>query len=151
MIHGFQNILNDLSDKIKASEIGKRELEHRLLELIAVEIDKDELDRATWLKAFSEAGGSREKAEALYIKHRLQRLLDQLGVLEMASKSHSRAIKSARKPAAAPDQEARQTKPARKPSSKSRGIDNSVMYIIWFIVFSLCFLSVFVLRATGVL
>lgn len=82
----INQLLSDLSDKFKSREIDKRELEHRLLQLIAVEIDEDQLDRATWLKAFSEAEGHSDKSKAFYVKLRLQRMLDQIASLQMQSR-----------------------------------------------------------------
>lgn len=82
----INQLLSDLSDKLRSREIDKRELEHRLLQAIAVEIDEDQMDRATWLKAFSESEGNADKTKALYVKLRLQRLLDQIAFLEMQSR-----------------------------------------------------------------
>lgn len=86
MIDNLQSFLSGLADNYRTSEIDKRELEHRLLELIADEIDNNTVDRATWLKAFSEAEADERRSKALYIKYRRERLMDQIVTLEIKTK-----------------------------------------------------------------
>lgn len=78
MIDHLKELFRQASDEFKRQQISERELEHRLLELISDEIDNGEMDRGTWLKAFSESEGSNDKAQALYIRYRLQRLTDEI-------------------------------------------------------------------------
>lgn len=86
MLDNLQQFLTGLADNYRANEIDKREIEHRILEAIADEIDNNSLDRATWLKAFSEAEADDAKAKALYIKYRKERLLDQLDAIHIQLK-----------------------------------------------------------------
>lgn len=99
MSNNFQNVLTDLADAFRANSLGRRELEHRLLEIIADELDRQTMDRGTWLKAFTEAGGDTEKAKARYIDLRLRRLKDELAKVELVLKRQSRRAADQAQPA----------------------------------------------------
>lgn len=83
MLDNMQQFLRGLAENYRKNEIDQRELEHSLLEIIAAEIDENQLDRAVWLKAFSEAQADEPKAKALYIKFRKERLMDQVTAVSM--------------------------------------------------------------------
>ncbi|KZY55401.1 hypothetical protein A3736_01880 [Erythrobacter sp. HI0063] len=87
MIENLRELLGNLSRGYRAKTISERELEHRLLERISYELDQKEMDRAIWLKAFSEAEADESKAKALYIRHRLRRLQDEVSVIQLKDAS----------------------------------------------------------------
>lgn len=49
-------------------------LEKEIYRVVTDELEKDEIDRVLWVKAFAESGGDRDKAKAIYIKCRVDEL-----------------------------------------------------------------------------
>lgn len=58
-------------------DVQKRLAEEALYEQVAAEIAAGFRREGLWAKAISESGGSVEHARALYIRHRVQSLLDE--------------------------------------------------------------------------
>ena len=50
------------------------DLEKEIYRVVTDELEKDEIDRVLWVKAFAESGGDRDKAKAIYIKCRVNEL-----------------------------------------------------------------------------
>ena len=55
-----------------------RVLEEKLYEEVAFEIENNEIKKGLWAKALSESSGNKNEAEALYIKLRIQNIIDEI-------------------------------------------------------------------------
>lgn len=88
----ISNLVENLADKVRRREISKRELEYHLFEIVGDEMGRSELDQPTWLKAFSESEGIKERADALYLKLRVQRLLDLIEAETIDGRSSSKFV-----------------------------------------------------------
>jgi len=61
-------------DELKG--LNERLAEDRIYQQVMIEIDSDELDSVSRARAFEEAEGDNQKAQGLYVKHRVRRLRD---------------------------------------------------------------------------
>jgi len=80
--------------EFSAESATKRLSEEALWEQVADEIDKGELRKGLWLKAKSEGAGDKNKAESIYIKLRMQSLIDE-AVLNEEARQYEAAKKHA--------------------------------------------------------
>ena len=65
--------------------------EERLYEIVALEIKNDELRDGLWAKALSEAKGNSDEAKGIYIKLRVQSLIDEHEVMSQIQKEVSQS------------------------------------------------------------
>lgn len=69
-------------------QTAPEDLEREIYRVVAAELEKDEIDRILWVKAFAESEGNRDKAKALYIKYRVEEMSVAAGhVLEGAARN----------------------------------------------------------------
>jgi len=69
-----------------ANSANERLSEEFLFEQVAHEMDKGELRKGLWLKAFSEGDGDTNKAESIYVKLRIQSLIDEDVIAELTNR-----------------------------------------------------------------
>lgn len=68
--------------RLKAAEM--RQFEEKLFEVVAKEVEQNDIRPGLWAKAFAESDGDGTKARAAYLKLRVQSLKDQLLQLDDA-------------------------------------------------------------------
>lgn len=49
-------------------------LEKEIYRVVTAELESDQIDRVLWVQAFAESEGNRDKAKAIYIKHRVNEM-----------------------------------------------------------------------------
>ena len=65
-------------DKVKKTTISSRRTEEKLYELALEEVEAGEIRKGLYAKAVSKADGDKEKAEGIYLKLRVQSMLDDI-------------------------------------------------------------------------
>ena len=75
-----QKIITDLQN------LSGRQAEDLLYNLVMAEISEDDLDPVAWAKAFEEAEGEEQRSKALYLKHRIRRIKDDILAVELDKK-----------------------------------------------------------------
>lgn len=137
MISQLQSIADNLLDAFAKHQLSARELEHQLLELIAMEIQQKQLDRATWVKAYSEAEGNRARTEAVYIKLRLRRLMDKVRSAQL----NSREVRAPK--------EGRQSLVITRPMGFNRKLQGNTVEAAMLAVIGLIFVAIVVEAFSG--
>jgi hypothetical protein len=67
-------------EKIKTTVSEKKKLNEKggdIYQIIAVELDKDEIDKGLWTQAEAESDGNPDKVKSIYIKLRHKQLIKQ--------------------------------------------------------------------------
>lgn len=64
--------------------------ETELYEVVAEEIESNDLNKGLWMKAFANSDGDSQKQKALYIKYRVQNLNDKVTQLRKEEKMKKR-------------------------------------------------------------
>jgi hypothetical protein len=75
-----QKIITDLQN------LSGRQAEDLLYNLVMAEISEDDLDPVAWAMAFEEAEGEEQRSKALYLKHRIRRIKDDILAVELDKK-----------------------------------------------------------------
>ena len=63
-------------DKVKKTTIASRRYEEKLYEVALEEFENDEIRKGLYSKALSKADGDKEKADGIYLKLRVQSIID---------------------------------------------------------------------------
>lgn len=95
--------------------------EERLYEIVALEIKNDELRDGLWAKALSEAKGNSDEAKGIYIKLRVQSLIDEHEVMSQIQKEVSQS--EAREAVDQSARELQERKSKLRSQAKELGVD----------------------------
>ena len=65
-------------DKVKKTSINSRRIEEKLYEVALDEVEKNNIRKGLYAKALSKAEGDKEKANGIYLKLRVQSIMDDI-------------------------------------------------------------------------
>lgn len=75
------------SNSKSTEEPTSRLLEEKLYEQVAVEVSQGKIRNGLWTKALANSDGAEKKAKSLYIKYRVQSIIDEASLLEETHRS----------------------------------------------------------------
>jgi hypothetical protein len=78
-------------DKVKKTTINSRRYEEKLYEVALEEVESGEIRKGLYAKALSKADGDKEKADGIYLKLRVQSILDDIESEQINSREDARA------------------------------------------------------------
>ena len=78
-------------DKVKKTTINSRRYEERLYEVALEEVENNEIRKGLYAKALSKADGDKKKADGIYLKLRVQSIMDDIESEEINSREDARA------------------------------------------------------------
>ena len=81
-------------DKGKKAIINSRRLEEKLYEVALEEVENDEIRKGLYAKAISKAEGDKEKADGIYLKLRVQSIMDDIESEQIDRREDERAYKA---------------------------------------------------------
>ena len=79
-------------DKVKKTTIASRRYEEKLYEVALEEFENDEIRKGLYSKALSKADGDKEKADGIYLKLRVQSIMDDVQSEQINRREDSRAF-----------------------------------------------------------
>ena len=77
-------------DKGKKAIINSRRLEENLYEVALEEVENDEIRKGLYAKAISKAEGDKEKADGIYLKLRVQSIMDDIKSEQINKRENAR-------------------------------------------------------------
>ena len=77
-------------DKGKKAIINSRRLEEKLYEVALEEVENNEIRKGLYAKAISKAEGDKEKADGIYLKLRVQSIMDDIKSEQINNKENAR-------------------------------------------------------------
>ena len=77
-------------DKGKKAIINSRRLEEKLYEVALEEVENDEIRKGLYAKAISKAEGDKEKADGIYLKLRVQSIMDDIKSEQINKRENAR-------------------------------------------------------------
>ena len=78
-------------DKVKKTTIISRRYEERLYEVALEEVENNEIRKGLYAKALAKAEGDKEKADGIYLKLRVQSIMDDIQSEQINSREDARA------------------------------------------------------------
>ena len=78
-------------DKVKKTTIASRRREEILYKVALEEVENDEIRKGLYAKALSKADGDKEKADGIYLKLRVQSIMDDIESEQINSREDARA------------------------------------------------------------
>ena len=79
-------------DKVKKTTIASRRYEEKLYEVALEEFENDEIRKGLYSKALSKADGDKEKADGIYLKLRVQSIMDDVQSEQINRREDARAF-----------------------------------------------------------
>ncbi len=83
-----------LFDKVKKTTIESRRYEEKLYEVALEEVEAGEVRKGLYAKALSKADGDKEKADGIYLKLRVQAIMDDIESEQIERRDGERAYKA---------------------------------------------------------
>ena len=83
-----------LFDKVKKTTIESRRYEEKLYEVALEEVEAGEVRKGLYAKALSKADGDKEKADGIYLKLRVQSIMDDIESDQIDRRNNERAYKA---------------------------------------------------------
>ena len=83
-----------LFDKLKKTTIESRRYEEKLYEVALEEVEAGEVRKGLYAKALSKADGDKEKADGIYLKLRVQAIMDDFASEQINRRDNERAYKA---------------------------------------------------------
>ena len=83
-----------LFDKVKKTTIESRRYEEKLYEVALEEVEAGEVRKGLYAKALSKADGDKEKADGIYLKLRVQAIMDDIESEQIDRRDNERAYKA---------------------------------------------------------
>ena len=83
-----------LFDKVKKTTIESRRYEEKLYEVALEEVEAGEVRKGLYAKALSKADGDKEKADGIYLKLRVQSIMDDIESEQIDRRDGERAYKA---------------------------------------------------------
>jgi len=83
-----------LFDKVKKTTIESRRYEEKLYEVALEEVEAGEVRKGLYAKALSKADGDKEKADGIYLKLRVQSIMDDIESEKIDRRDGERAYKA---------------------------------------------------------
>ena len=83
-----------LFDKVKKTTIESRRYEEKLYEVALEEVEAGEVRKGLYAKALSKADGDKEKADGIYLKLRVQSIMDDVESEQIDRRDGERAYKA---------------------------------------------------------
>jgi len=81
-------------DKVKKTTIDSRRYEEKLYEVALEEVENGEIRKGLYAKALSKADGDKEKADGIYLKLRVQSIMDDVESEQINRRENKRALKA---------------------------------------------------------
>ena len=78
-------------DKVKKTTIASRRIEEKLYEVALDEVENNEIRKGLYAKALSKAEGDKEKADGIYLKLRVQSIMDDIESEKINKREDARA------------------------------------------------------------
>jgi len=83
-----------LFDKVKKTTIESRRYEEKLYEVALEEVEAGEVRKGLYAKAIAKADGDKEKADGIYLKLRVQSIMDDIESDQIDRRDNERAFKA---------------------------------------------------------
>ena len=83
-----------LFDKVKKTTIESRRYEEKLYEVALEEVEAGEIRKGLYAKALSKADGDKEKADGIYLKLRVQSIMDDVESEQINRRENARALEA---------------------------------------------------------
>jgi len=83
-----------LFDKVKKTTIESRRYEEKLYEVALEEVEAGEVRKGLYAKALSKADGDKEKADGIYLKLRVQSIMDDIESEQINRRDNEKAYKA---------------------------------------------------------
>ena len=77
-------------DKVKKTTIASRRYEEKLYEVALEEVENNEIRKGLYAKAISKAEGDKEKADGIYLKLRVQSIMDDIKSEQINNRENAR-------------------------------------------------------------
>ena len=77
-------------DKVKKTTIASRRYEEKLYEVALEEVENDEIKKGLYAKALAKADGNKEKADGIYLKLRVQSMMDDIKSEQINNRENAR-------------------------------------------------------------
>lgn len=103
----------------------QRKVEEQLYSAVAEEIDRNEIHKALWTRALADSNNDKQKAQALYIKYRVQKLKDEISDQQEAQKEERKRIEQV---------QAKVKKDGRNLEALNTTVENTVATFQWLIL-----------------
>jgi len=81
-------------DKVKKTTIESRRYEEKLYEVALEEVEAGEVRKGLYAKALSKADGDKEKADGIYLKLRVQSIMDDIESEQINRRDNEKAYKA---------------------------------------------------------
>jgi hypothetical protein len=81
-------------EKVKKTTIASRRIEEKLYEVALDEVENNEIRKGLYAKALSKAEGDKEKADGIYLKLRVQSIMDDIESDKIDIREDERAYKA---------------------------------------------------------
>ena len=81
-----------LFDKVKKTTIESRRYEEKLYEVALEEVEAGEVRKGLYAKALSKADGDKEKADGIYLKLRVQSIMDDIESEKIDRKENAKVL-----------------------------------------------------------
>ena len=81
-------------DKVKKTTIESRRYEEKLYEVALEEVEAGEVRKGLYAKALSKADGDKEKADGIYLKLRVQSIMDDIESEQIYRKESDRVLQT---------------------------------------------------------
>ena len=81
-------------DKVKKTTIASRRREEILYKVALEEVENDEIRKGLYAKALSKADGDKEKADGIYLKLRVQSIMDDIESEQIDRREDARAYEA---------------------------------------------------------
>ena len=79
-------------DTVKKTTIASRRYEEKLYEVALEEVENNEIRKGLYSKAISKADGDKEKADGIYLKLRVQSIMDDIESERINTRENARAF-----------------------------------------------------------
>jgi len=83
-----------LFDKVKKTTIESRRYEEKLYEVALEEVEAGEVRKGLYAKALAKSDGDKEKADGIYLKLRVQSIMDDIESEQIDRRDNERAYKA---------------------------------------------------------
>ena len=80
-------------DKVKKTTIESRRYEERLYEVALEEVEAGEIKKGLYAKAVAKADGDKEKADGIYLKLRVQSIMDDIESNQIDQRENEKVLK----------------------------------------------------------
>ena len=130
----------EILKRLKEDGIAKRQVEEALYNRVVEELAQGERREGLWAKAFADAEGIETKAQGLYIKYRVQSLVDELE-LQAAQEEKEKVYKAAQKAKEAAEEKKKKSELPTKSAEELMGDGDGKVFIgVMMVVFSIVIL-----------